>query len=230
MSERDQQQPRSPLESGRGSTIIRDGAVSKIAGMAAGEVEGIRMGGTASRAAGGILGSVTGSQGLSRGVSVEAGKTEAAIDLIMGIEYGRNIPQLAERVRSKVTERVESLTGLRVTELNVTIGDIVFPDQEEGGVEERRRGRLQSGTREETRPLARRTEEIRASSREREDSDETQPIEEVRASEQSRTAGQREREDREEVRVEGAPLREDETAELRLEDDDDTRRMRRRDR
>src|ERR671921_1634720 len=81
MSERDRQRHRSPLESGRGITTVKDAVVSKIAGIAAGEVEGIRMGGSASRAAGGVLENVTGSQGMSRGVSVEVGKLETAIDL-----------------------------------------------------------------------------------------------------------------------------------------------------
>src|ERR671917_1363792 len=141
MSEQDQQRPRSPLESERGRTTIGGGVVSKIVGMAAGEVEGIRMGGSASRAAEGVLGNVTGSQSLSRGVSVEVGRVETAIDLTMAMEYGGNVLQLAERVRDKITERVENLTGLRVAELNVTISDVVF---QEGSGQGRRRGAPES--------------------------------------------------------------------------------------
>jgi uncharacterized alkaline shock family protein YloU len=96
------------------------------------------MGGSASRTAGGLLGNVTGSESQTRGVSVEVGKTETAIDLKMGIEYGRNILQSVEEVRRRIAERVQSMTGLRVTELNVTIADIVFPEEE-------KRGRLGSG-------------------------------------------------------------------------------------
>src|SRR5919202_4705125 len=139
MIEQDRRRLRSPLESERGSTDIKDNVVSKIAGMAAAEVEGIRMGGSASRAAGGILEGVTGSRSPSRGVSAEVGRIETAIDVTMGVEYGRNILRLAERVRNKITERVENLTGLRVAELNVTVSDIIFPDQEGRGGERRRR-------------------------------------------------------------------------------------------
>jgi uncharacterized alkaline shock family protein YloU len=130
MSEREEQRFGSPLESERGSTTIQDGVVSTIAGLAAREVEGVDMGGGASRAAGGVLERVTGSQVLSRGISVEVGKIETAIEVTIATEYGRNILQLAERVRNKITERVESLTGLRVVELNVTVGDIIFPEEE----------------------------------------------------------------------------------------------------
>jgi uncharacterized alkaline shock family protein YloU len=131
----------SPLRSERGSTIIKDKVVARIAGMAAGEVEGVYMGGSASRAAGEVLDSVTRSQGQTRGVSVDVGQVEVAIDLTMGIEYGRDFLDIAERVRGKIIERVENMTGLRVTELNVTISDIISPDREE---EEERRDEPES--------------------------------------------------------------------------------------
>lgn len=135
MSERDQRQTESPLLSDRGRTTISDSVVSQLAGMAAQEVDGVHMGGSASRAAGGILGSITGSEGQTRGVSVHVGATEVAIDLRMGVEYGRNILEVVEDVRRRISERIQSFTGLRVTEVNTTISDIVFP---EGGVQRRR--------------------------------------------------------------------------------------------
>jgi uncharacterized alkaline shock family protein YloU len=132
VSEREEQRFGSLLESEHGSTTIQDGVVSKIAGLAAREVEGVDVGGGASRVAGGVLERVTGSQVLSRGISVEVGKIETAIEVTIATEYGRSILQLAEKVRNKITERVESLTGLRVVELNVTVGDIIFPEEEGG--------------------------------------------------------------------------------------------------
>ena len=44
-----------PLQTERGGTKIEDSVVSKIAGIAAQEVEGVRMGGGASQAVGGLL-------------------------------------------------------------------------------------------------------------------------------------------------------------------------------
>ena len=128
MSEQYQQQTNSLLVGERGRTTISDSVVSQIAGMAAQEVDGVHMGGSASRAAGGIIGSITGSESQTRGVSVEIGTTEVAVDLTMGVEYGRNILEVVEEVRRRISERVQSLTGLRVTELNATVSDIVFPD------------------------------------------------------------------------------------------------------
>ena len=130
---RDEQQQGSPLKTERGSTTIRDGVVSKVAGIAAQEVDGIRMGGGASQAVGSIMSAVPGvsSGSQSQGVSVEVGEVEAAVDLTMTVEYGRVIHQVAEAVRSNVISRVENLVGLRVTEVNIAVNDIFFPQQEE---------------------------------------------------------------------------------------------------
>ena len=186
MSEQSQQQQTdSPLVSDRGRTIISDSVVSQIAGMAAQEVDGVHMGGSTSRAAGGILGSITGTEGQTRGVSVEIGTTEAAIDLTMGVEYGRNIMEVIEEVRRRISERVQSLTGLRVTELNATISDIVFP--EDGG--QRRRA-----LRSDTTSTERETTEVSASSPARTESgplkeDETAELESEDVSETRRRSG-----------------------------------------
>jgi uncharacterized alkaline shock family protein YloU len=143
MSESGQQRNESPLLSDRGATTISDTVVSTIAGMAAREVEGVHMGGGASRTAGGVLGSLTGSESKTSGISVEVGRTETAIDLKMGIEYNKNVLQTVEEVRRRITDLVQSMTGLRIKELNATITDITFPEKEE-----RRRIGSRSATRE----------------------------------------------------------------------------------
>ena len=91
------------------------------------------MGSGASQTASNLLGSITGGGGSSsqtQGVSVEVGQEEAALDLTLTAEYGKSIPQLAEAVRRNVSNRVESLVGLRVTEVNITVQNIFFPEQE----------------------------------------------------------------------------------------------------
>jgi uncharacterized alkaline shock family protein YloU len=131
MSESGQQRNENPLLSDRGTTMISDTVVSSLAGMAAREVEGVHMGGGVARTAGGVLGSLTGSESKTSGISVEVGRTEAAIDLRMGIEYNKNILQTVDEVRRRITDRVQSMTGLRIKELNATITDITFPEKEE---------------------------------------------------------------------------------------------------
>ena len=138
----------SPLLTERGSTSISDSVVSKIAGIASQEVDGIRMGGGgASQTASNLLGSITGGSGSpTQGVSVEVGQEEAAIDLTLTAEYGKAIPQLAEAVRRNVINRVENLVGLRVTEVNITVSNVFFPQQEQ---EEQRQRELEQQRREQ---------------------------------------------------------------------------------
>ena len=123
----------SPLKGEMGNTTIGNTVVAQIAGIAAleAEVEGIQMGGGSSAAISDFLQSVTGSSGsvdYSRGVSVEVGEEEAAVDLSMTIEYGQSIPQITEAARRNVINRVESVTGLRVTEVNITVNDVQVPE------------------------------------------------------------------------------------------------------
>ena len=142
-----QQQQDSPLQTERGGTRIEDSVVSKIAGIAAQEVDGVRMGGGTSQAIGGLLSSVTGSSGgssgQSRGVSVEVGEVEAAVDATLTVAYGRSIPQVAEAVRRNIINRVENLVGLRVTEVNITVNDVFFPEQEQQQQQEQQQRQLE---------------------------------------------------------------------------------------
>ena len=99
----------SPLKGEMGNTTISNTVVTQIAGMAAQEVENAQMSGGASAAVGGILQSVTGGStgggNYSRGVNVEVGEEEAAVDLTMTVDYGQSIPRIAEAARSNVINR-----------------------------------------------------------------------------------------------------------------------------
>jgi uncharacterized alkaline shock family protein YloU len=203
MSEQDQRRPDSPLVSEHGRTTISNSVVSTIAGMAAQEVEGVHMGGSTARAASGILGSITGSESQTRGVSAEVGTVETAIDLTMGIEYGRDILRTVDEVRRRISDRVQNMTGLQVTELNATISEVIFP---EGGMGRHRT--VEGSTRTEQRTLP-----------------EEEP-ETTEASPGSRTPteGASGPVPEEEVRGEGEPPQGDETAELGSEDVSERRR------
>jgi uncharacterized alkaline shock family protein YloU len=213
MSESGQQRNESPLLSDRGVTIISDTVVTSIAGMAAQEVDGVHMGGGASRTASGVLGNLTGSEGKTSGISVEVGRTEAAIDLKMGIEYDKNILQTVEEVRRKITDRIQNLTGLRIKELNVTITDITFPEKEE-------RRRIGSGS------ATRERDEVSAEETATAPAQPTIPVSEPdpdvseRETTQVETSSQTETEapPEEETSVERRPTEGDETADLRSGD------------
>ncbi len=143
-----QQQRQSPLQTDRGSTRIEDSVVQKIAGIAAQEVDGVRMGGGTSQAIGGILSSVTGGStgggGQTRGVAVEVGEVQSAVDLTLTVEYGKSIPQVSEAVRRNIINRIENLTGLQVTEVNIAVNDVFFPQQEQQQQEQQQEQEQQS--------------------------------------------------------------------------------------
>jgi uncharacterized alkaline shock family protein YloU len=127
---------RSPLQSDKGSTTIQDSVVSNIAAMAVAEVDGIdpshggtRLPGDTSPTVGEFVGRMTGGTGRTRGISVEVGEEQTALDITVNVIYGRPIHQVTNAVRENVIRRVESLTGLEVTEVNITVNDVTFPQE-----------------------------------------------------------------------------------------------------
>ncbi len=119
------------LASEYGRTSIADTVVSKIAGIAAREISGVHdLGGGATRAAGAIRERIPGSRtNMSQGVAVEVGERQAAADLDIVAEYGTSIPDLATAIRRNVKAAVERMTGLEVTEVNITVHDVFLEDE-----------------------------------------------------------------------------------------------------
>jgi uncharacterized alkaline shock family protein YloU len=121
-----------PLQTEKGATTIADAVVTKVASIATREVDGVyELGGGAARALGSAAQRVGIGDQRTQGVSVEVGEKEAAVDLTIVIEYGESIPRLSEQVRENVTRRIEGITGLAVTEVNVTVNDLHFPGDDQ---------------------------------------------------------------------------------------------------
>lgn len=117
----------------RGNTTVADTVVAKIAGMAAREIPEIHnLGGGMARAFGAVRERVPGGgAGITRGVSVEVGERQAAVDLDVVVEYGASISDTAGDVRANVINAVERMTGLEVVEVNIAVNDVHLPDEEE---------------------------------------------------------------------------------------------------
>ncbi|MBU5254881.1 Asp23/Gls24 family envelope stress response protein [Tissierella praeacuta] len=109
-----------------GTVKISDDVVAIIAGVAATEVDGV------AGMSGGITGGITemlGMKNLSKGVKVEVGDKEAAIDLYIIVEYGSKISELGEKVQENVKNTVETMTGLNIVEVNVNIQGVNIPKE-----------------------------------------------------------------------------------------------------
>jgi uncharacterized alkaline shock family protein YloU len=116
------------LTADRGTTTISDEVVEKIAGFAAREVEGLYdLGGDVAR----IFSSVKERIGLGesndqsdRGVTVRLDGKNAAIKIVVVLEYGYPVYSVTEQVRTKVIAAVEGLLGLDVTAVDIVVDDV----------------------------------------------------------------------------------------------------------
>lgn len=113
----------------RGKTSIADVVVVKVAGIAAREIPGVYdMGGGLARTLGAVRDRVPGGRpNVGRGVKVEVGERQAAIDLEIVVDYGVSITEVAADVRENVISAVERITGLEVVEVNVAVDDVHLP-------------------------------------------------------------------------------------------------------
>jgi uncharacterized alkaline shock family protein YloU len=112
----------------RGRTTIADGVVEKIAGLAARDVVGVHALGTG----------LSGGKSQTRGVKAEVGEVQTALDLDIVVEYGVSIVEVAHGVRENVIAAVERMTGLEVVEVNIAVGDVKLPDDDDDEEPEQR--------------------------------------------------------------------------------------------
>ncbi|MCK9442969.1 MAG: Asp23/Gls24 family envelope stress response protein [Tissierellaceae bacterium] len=117
-----------------GSVRISNDVVAIIAGVAATEIEGVA--GMSGGITGGIV-EMLGMKNLSKGVKVEVGDKEAAIDIFVIVEYGSNISELGQKVQENVKKSVETMTGLEVVEVNVNIQGVNISKENKVEVEPR---------------------------------------------------------------------------------------------
>ncbi|MDR6225306.1 Asp23/Gls24 family envelope stress response protein [Desmospora profundinema] len=110
-----------------GAIRIADDVVAVIAGLAATKTEGI-----ASMSGGiteGWAKRVSGRH-VTRGVSVEVGQVETAIDLRVIVHYGVKINEVSRTLQQNVKEAVETMTGLQVVEVNVKVEGVEIKEEE----------------------------------------------------------------------------------------------------
>ena len=100
-------------------TQIADDVVAVIAGVAVSEVPGVA--GMSGGFAGGITEVLSGKKNLAKGIKVDVGEKETKIDVNIIVEYGSRIPDVAFEIQNRVKKAVESMTGLKVIEVNVHV-------------------------------------------------------------------------------------------------------------
>ena len=103
---------------GQGKVVFASEVIAIIAGLAR-----IRSKGIAGMSGGVVEGfaEMLGRKNLTKGVKVEVGTQEAAIDIYAIVKYGAKIQDVAKEIQNNVKSAVETMTGLKVVEVNVYI-------------------------------------------------------------------------------------------------------------
>jgi uncharacterized alkaline shock family protein YloU len=126
----------------RGRTTIADVVVEKIVGIAARDVLGVHaLGSGFARSMGAMRERMPGAgsgKSVTRGVSVEVGELQTAIDLEIVVDYDVSITDVAGAVRESVISAVERMARLEVVEVNIMVSDVKLPDEEDEGEERQR--------------------------------------------------------------------------------------------
>lgn len=102
--------------------------IETIAGISASEIDGII------GMSGGVVDGFTerlGRKNLTKGVSVEVGEHEVAVDLKVIVEYGRNVPEIYQEVVQAVKKAIQNMTGLTVVEVNMYVEGVAIQDEPE---------------------------------------------------------------------------------------------------
>ena len=98
---------------------ISNDVIAVIAGVAVSEVQGVAS--MSGGFAGGITEVLSGKKNMAKGIKVDKTDNKAKIDVNIIVEYGSRIPDVAFEIQNRVKKAVESMTGLKVEEVNVHV-------------------------------------------------------------------------------------------------------------
>ena len=106
---------------GTGEVKIASDVVAIIAAIAATETDGV------SSMAGNITNELIGKFGmkkLSKGVKVTMEEGLVHVDIMLNVKYGYSIKSVSEQVQNRVSQQIETMTGLVVPEVNVGVAGV----------------------------------------------------------------------------------------------------------
>lgn len=111
-------------EDAMGEVRIADSVVANIAILAAKETEGVHD--TIGNAANALMTKV-GMKSASKGVRIEIIDSVVSVELALVMEYGYNIPTTCKKVQERVSNSIENMTGLEVSDVNIRIAGMNIP-------------------------------------------------------------------------------------------------------
>ena len=109
-----------------GKVVFAPDVIATIAGLAAKEVPGVAsLAGTVMEGISGIFGK----KSMTKGVRVEVGQEEAAVDVSINVTYGVRIQDVCSAVQKEIKNAIETMTALRVVEVNVAVQGVTFDEE-----------------------------------------------------------------------------------------------------
>ena len=114
-------------DAGKGEVKIADEVVAIIAALAATEVEGV------ASMAGNItneLISRLGMKNLSKGVKVDVLEGVVTVSLTLNLKYNYSVVEVSGKVKEKVKNAIENMTGLEVADVNIKVAGVEMENQE----------------------------------------------------------------------------------------------------
>lgn len=119
-----------------GKVVFAPDVIATIANLAASEVEGVTgLGGGIADSISGILGK----KNFTKGVRVEVGNKEAAVDVNINVKYGMRIQTVCVNVQNEIKKAIEMMTGLKVVEVNVFVQSVTFDEPEKAEKPEKKK-------------------------------------------------------------------------------------------
>ena len=106
-----------------GNIHISEEVLAAITAAAALEVEGVN---SLSANLGSDLAELLGKKNLTKGIRIRMEEEKVLVELSILMDYGHTIPEMGRAVQDGVKAAVESMTGLEVAEVNVTVSGICF--------------------------------------------------------------------------------------------------------
>ena len=113
------------METKLGKIDISEEVIATIAGSAETECYGLVVATTGGNATNELAGKF-GKKNLSKGVTVTFRDEQVVIDLNIIVGYGTKISEVASNVMDRVRYTVETMTGLKVAEVNVNVQGVRF--------------------------------------------------------------------------------------------------------
>ncbi len=115
-----------------GKITFNNDVIATIAGLSTMDVEGVA--GMSGGFTAGVV-ELLGRKNMTKGVKVEVGEEECAIDLNIIVQYGARIPEVCNNIQKEVRKGIETMTGLRVVEINIHVQGVQVEKKEEPAIE-----------------------------------------------------------------------------------------------